>query len=336
MNRRSRIVALLGCCLALGGALVLLQRQHGASPRESAPEAVADPLAEVETRLANRLARAEGDTLVDAWVVVRALGPRAPLWARQRVARAATAPEGTEPLPEWAGSEPQLALTATLLETDTADRRDGATLDRWVHEGPPATDPFTLAWRIEYLALLGRSGHSGPWRKLLARELHAALKRLGRGLDPGSLEYAWLARAAFKAASLAGGPEQTSSLQRSVARMLAARESGPPRSPLLAATSLEALASYALLQQASAAGASAAVKNTVTRERARLARPDAELDLPAASATLRALRLSRVALRDTNSVFTQYGETLPAPAHSAPPTGDPNPAPLQGTPLQGR
>jgi hypothetical protein len=313
VNRRTRIVTLSALGLALGLGLAVLSRREATETRVTTPAGKGDPLAPVVRRLTAELAASPSSDLADAWVVVRALGPRAPSQARERVAEAFSTSDFAGPLPRWAGSDPALALAATLLETGIRSEGRATPLDGHLATArTAASDPFTLSWRIEYLALLLRAKQGEASLGDLRRQLHGGLKWLERGLDPSSLEYAWLARAVFKAAALGVDGNQRAALQRAFARLLATPRA-PSASVELFATQLEAIASYALSQQGQG-DPSLVVHRTVAQDRTTLAQRSKRPGTSTASASLRALRLSWAALRDTNSVFTQYGETTPGPA----------------------
>jgi hypothetical protein len=298
---------MLGClslALALGVAALRHQEGQPGSVREGA-HAARDPLARITSRLTRVVADAPASTLEDAWLVLRALGPRAFAGAREKVAVAAQNDALDEHLPRWAGQDPRLALAATLLETGAApDAADTGFESLLATARQTSADPFTQAWHMEYLALSLRARRKGVRPADVAETLYASLKLLQRGAKPGSLEYAWLASAAFKAAPLAADTRQAPQLRRSFARLGSTPLPADPDPELLAAT-LEAGASYALWQRSVSGALPPSIRLALERERRELAARAEGRGLGVAGAALRALRLSWAALRDTNSVFTQ-------------------------------
>jgi hypothetical protein len=298
---------MLGClslALALGVAALRHQEGQPENVREGA-HAARDPIAPVTSRLTHLVADAPASTLADAWLVLRALGPRADESAREKVAVAAQKDALDERLPRWAGQDPRLALAATLLETGAAPRAADSGFESLLAAARrTSADPFTQAWRLEYLALSLRARRKGVRPAHVAEILYASLKLLERGPKPGSLEYAWLASAAFKAAPLAADARQAPQLRRSFARLGSTPLPADPDPELLAAT-LEARASYALWQRSVSGALPPSIRQGLERERRELAAGAEGRGLGVASAALRALRLSWAVLRDTNSVFTQ-------------------------------
>lgn len=298
-NRRRRIGTLVCLCLLLGLGLWLLAR---AERHAVVPPSARDELAVLEQRLSNELARASVASVSEAWIVMRGLGPRATPAVRERVhsgARVATAGAG---VPRWAGTEPSLALGVTLLEAGEREQQDQSERNLALARHP-SSDPFTQAWRIEYLALSLRALRAQVRTIDVARAIHAGVKLLERGVDPASLEYAWLAQALFRAGAIARDERQRADLQRCFARLSAAPRN-PDETLLLVATRLEALASYALFMRTSGA-LHASLRASIEAARQALAAQARHPSPDEASSSLRALRLSGAALGDTNSVFTQ-------------------------------
>jgi hypothetical protein len=298
-NRRRRIGTLVCLCLLLGLGLWLLAR--GERRADVTPSA-RDEVALLEQRLSDELARSSAASVSEAWIVMRALGPRATPAVREGVRGGARVAAASDAMPRWAGTEPSLALGATLLEAGEAEQQDQSELNLALAR-QPSNDPFTQAWRIEYLALSLRALRAQVRTIDVARAIHAGGKLLERGVDPASLEYAWLAQALFRAGAIARDERQRADLQRCFARLSAAPRD-PDESLLLVATRLEALASYALFMRTSGP-VHPSLRASIEAARKALATLVARPSLDEASSSLRALRLSGAALGDTNSVFTQ-------------------------------
>lgn len=299
MSQRSRRLVTLGAALVVAGLLLWWLNGGGREVRTE-PTPIERALGELE----RELARAPGDPLARALYALRGLGPKAPASAREQLRAALAQRDELGPLPSWVGLEPRRALAAVLLEsrdpTVPLVEAPGA-----ADAKPPSPDLFTLYWQLEHASLLRRMDAALVPAEKLARLCNGALRHLEReSLE--SLDAAWLAAAIFRAVPTLPDPELEARARRLYAKLGAASRS--PGAPVeLAAARLEALSSHALWQLAGQGRLDPKTRALLLELQSALrlslgSKPEG----PAATAAaLRALRLSKAVLGDTDGVFPQ-------------------------------